>query len=81
MTKNHEKILDKSRLQCLSLNARTTLIVILDWEIQKSQDDATMLSENWNRVCYVLFSTKLSTEFGKVFYKKVSGNFISFPTV
>jgi hypothetical protein len=81
MTKNYGNFLDNSRLQHVSLTARITLIAILDWEIQKSQDDATVLSGNWNRICYVLFSTKSSTEFGKVFYKKVLGNFISFPTV
>jgi HJR/Mrr/RecB family endonuclease len=80
-TINHEKVLDNIRHRDLYLAARITLIAILVWEIQKSQDDATVLSENWNRICYVLFSTKSSTEFGKVFYKKVLGNFISFPTV
>jgi hypothetical protein len=65
----------------ISLNARTTLIAILDWEIQKSQDDATVLSETWNRICYVLFSVKLATKSGSMFYKKVVENFISFPSV
>jgi hypothetical protein len=46
MTINHENILDNIRLRDLYLAARTTLIVILDGEIQKSQDDATVLSEN-----------------------------------
>jgi hypothetical protein len=69
------------RLMYLSNASRITFISIIFWEIQKSQDDATVLSENWNRICYVLFSTKSSTEFGKVFYKKVAGNFIRFPVV
>jgi hypothetical protein len=69
MTINHEKILDNIRLRHLYLAARTTLIAILDWEILKSQDDATVLSKIWNRICYVLFSVKLAAESGKVFYK------------
>jgi hypothetical protein len=69
MTKNYGNFLDNSRLQHVSLTTRITLIAILYWEIQKSQDDATVLSETWNRICYVLFSVKLAAESGKVFYK------------
>jgi hypothetical protein len=66
------------RLMYLSNASGITFIAIVVWEIQKSQDDATVLSKNWNRICYVLFLTKSSTKFGKLFYKKVAGNFISF---
>ena len=81
MTKNHEKILDNSRLQYLSLSARITLIAILVTEIQKSQGDASVLFGTWNSFCCALFSAKLAAEFGKVFYKEVVENFVSFPTV
>ena len=81
MTKNHEKILDNSRLQYLSLSVRITLIAIVVMEIRKSEGDASVLFGIWNSFCCVPFSTKLSMEFGKVFYKEVVDNFISFPTV
>jgi len=81
MTKNHEKILDNSRLQYLSLSERITLIAILVMEIRKSQGDASVLFGIWSSFCCALFSTKLTAEFGKVFYKEVVDNFISFPTV
>ena len=81
MTKNHEKILDNSRLQYLSLSARISLIAILVMEIRKSQGDASVLFGIRSSFCCVLFSTKLTAEFGKVFYKEVVENFISFPTI
>ena len=81
MIKNHEKILDNSRLQYLFLSARITLIAILVIEIRKSQDDASVLFGIWSSFCCALFLTKKTEEFGKVFYKEVVGNFISFPTV
>ena len=81
MSKNHEKILDNIRLQYLSLSARITLIAILVMEIRKSEGDASVLFGIWNNFCCELFSTKKTEEFGKVFYKKVVKNFISFPTV
>ena len=76
-----KKILDKSGLQHLSLNARTTLIAILDWEIQKSQGVTFALTEAWNSFYCTLFSTKLAAESEKVFCKEVVGNFVIFPTV
>ena len=65
---NHEKILDNSRHQYLSLSARISLIAILVMEILKSQGDASVLFEIWSSFCCALFSTKLTVEFGKVFY-------------
>ena len=75
MTKNHEKSLDNSRLQYISLSARISLIAILVTEIRKSQGNASVLFGIWSSFYYVLFSTKLTEEFGKVFYKKVVENF------
>ena len=76
MTKNHEKILDNSRLQYLSLSERITLIAILVMEIRKSQGDTSMLFGIWSSFYYVLFSTKLTAEFEKVFYKEVVEGFL-----
>ena len=81
MIKKHEKILDNSRLEHVSLSARISLISILVMEIRKSQGDASVLFGTWNSFCCALFLTKLTAEFGKVFYKEVVENFISFPTV
>ena len=81
MTKNHEKILNHSRLQYLSQSVRISMIAILVMEIQKSQVDASVLFGTWNSFCCALFLTKLTAEFGKVFYKEVMENFIIFPTV
>ena len=81
MTKNHETILDNSRLQYLSLSERITFVAILVMEIRKSQSNASVLFGIWSSFCCVLFLTKLTAEFGKVFYKEVMENFISFPTV
>ena len=81
MTTNHEKILDNSRLQYLSLSTRITLIAILVMEVQKSQDDASVLFGTQNSFCCALFSTKKTEEFGKVFYNEVVEDLISFPTV
>ena len=75
MIKNHEKILDNSRLQYLSLSVRITLIAILVMEIQKSEGDAFVLFGIWNSFCCAQFSTKKTEEFGKMFYKKVVENF------
>ena len=71
MTKNHETILDNSTLQYLSLSTRIRLIAMLVMEILKSQGDASVLFGIWSSFCCVLFSTKLTTEFEKVFYKEV----------
>jgi len=49
MIKNHEKILENSRLQYLSWSAGITLIAILVMEIQKSQGDASVLFGTRNR--------------------------------
>ena len=81
MIKKHEKILDNSRLEHVSLSVRISLIPILVMEIRKSQGDASVLFGTWNSFCCALFLTKLTTEFGKVFCKEVVDNFISFPTV
>ena len=80
-TKTHVKILNNSRLQYLSLSIRITLIAILVIEIRKSQGDASVLFGTQNNFYCVLFSAKLTVEFGKVFYKEVVENLISFPTV
>ena len=74
-TKNHERLLDNSRLQYLSLSARISLIAILIMEIRKSQDDASVLFGIWSSFCCLLFSTKLTAEFGKVLYKEVVEGF------
>ena len=42
-TKNHEKLLDNSRLQYLSLSIKISLISTLVMEIRKSQGDAFVL--------------------------------------
>ena len=81
MIKNRGQILDTSTLQYLSLSARINLIAMLVMEIRESQGDASVLFGIWSSLCCVLFSTKLAAEFGKVFYKEVVDNFISFPTV
>ena len=80
-TKNDEKILDNSTLQYLSPSARISLIAILVMEIRKSQDDASVLFGIWSSFCCALFSTKKTEEFGKVFYKEVVDDLISFPTI
>ena len=56
-TKNHEKILDNSRLRYLSRTARTTLISVLVMELRKSEDDATAVSKTWSSFFCALFST------------------------
>ena len=81
ISKTHEEILYNSRLQYLSLSARITLIAILVIEIRKSQGDASVLFGIWSSFGCALFSTKLTVEFGKVFYKEVVENFIGFRTV
>jgi hypothetical protein len=81
MTKNHEKILDDSRLQYLSLTARITLIAIMVWKLQKSQDDTDVLSRIWTSFGCLLFWTNITIEFGKVFYRKVVENSLRFLTV
>jgi len=54
------------------------MIAILIMEIQKSEGDASVLFGIWNSFYCALFSTKKTEKFGKVFYKKVVENFISF---
>ena len=76
MTKNHEKILDNSTLQYLSLSARISLMAMLVMEIRKSQGDASVLFRIWSSFCCVLFSTKLTVEFRKVLYKEVVEGFL-----
>jgi hypothetical protein len=44
MNKNHEANLDDSGLQDLSLTSRITLIAIMVWKLQKSQDGRVELS-------------------------------------
>ena len=81
MTKTLEKILDGSRLQDLSLTARITLIAVMVWKLQKSQGDTVVLSRMWISFRYLLVETNIAIEFGKVVYRKVVDNFLSFPTV
>ena len=81
MIKNRGQILDTSTLQYLSLSARINLISMLVMEIRESQGDASVLLGTWNNFCCALFLTKLTIEFGKVFYKEVVENFIIVPTV
>jgi hypothetical protein len=76
MTKNHEKILDESGLQDLSLTARITLIAIMVCKLQKSQDVTDVLSRTWTSFGCLLFWTNITIEFGKVFYRKVVENFL-----
>ena len=68
--------MDNSTLQYLSLSTRISLIAILVMEIRKSQGDASVLFGIWNSFCCVLFSTKLTAEFGKMFYKEVVEGFL-----
>jgi len=81
MNKNHDKILDESGLQYLSLTARITLIAIMVWKLQKSQDDIDVLSRIWTSFGCLLFWTNITIEFGKVFYRKVVENSLRFLTV
>jgi len=60
---------------------RTALIAVMVWELRKSQGDTSVLSEASNSFSCALFLTKLTAEYGKVSYKKVVEDFISFPTV
>ena len=69
----YQIFLGVTRLQDLSLDARITLIAIMVWKLQKSQDDTVVLSE--------LFETDIAIEFGELFYRKVIDNFLSFPTI
>jgi len=78
MIKNHEKILDESGLQDISLTARITLIALMVWKLQKSQDDTDVLSRIWTSFGCLLFWTNITIEFGKVFYRKVVENFLIF---
>ena len=55
--KNHEKILDNSRLEHVSLSARISLIAILVMEIRKSQGDASVLFGIRNSFSCALFLT------------------------
>ena len=66
--------MDNSRLQYLSLSERITFIAILVMEIRKSQGDTSVLFGTQNSFCCVPFLTKLTAEFGKVFYKEVVEN-------
>jgi len=81
VNKTLEKILDGSRLQDLSLTARITLIAVMVWKLQKSQGDTVVLSRMWISFRYLLVETNIAIEFGKVVYRKVVDNFLSFPTV
>jgi len=51
------------------------------WKLQKSQNDTVVLSENWTSFGYLLFETDIPIEIGKVFYRNVLDNLLSFPTV
>ena len=80
-TKNHEKILNNSTFQYLSLSTRISLIAILVMEIRKSQGDASVLFGIWSSFCCVQFQTKLTAELGKVLYKEVVEGFLPLPRV
>jgi len=81
MTKNHNKTLDESGLQDLSRTARITLIAIMVWKLQKSQDDTDVLSRIWTSFGCLLFWTNRTIELGKVFYSKVLDKLLTFLTV
>jgi len=81
MNKNHEKILNVSGLQDFSLTSRITLIDIMVWKLQKSQDDTDVLSRICTSFGCLLFWTNITIEFGKVFYRKVVENSLSFLAV
>jgi len=50
--KNHDKILENSRLQHVSLTARITLISNLVMELSKSQEDIAVLTEIWSSMWF-----------------------------
>ena len=75
------KILGDSRLQDPSLSARMTPIAVVVWELQKSQDGTVELSGIWISFSCLLFWTNVTPEFRKMFYSKVVGHWISFPTM
>ena len=79
--KVYQIFLGTTRLQDLSLTARITLIAIMVWKLQKSQDDTDVLSRIWTSFGCLLFWTNITIEFGKVFYRKVVANSLSFLTV
>jgi hypothetical protein len=79
--KVYQIFLGTTRLQDLSLAARITLIAIMVLKLQKSQDDTTVLPRIWISFGCLLFETNIAIEFGKVFYRKVVDNLLSFPTV
>jgi hypothetical protein len=79
--KVYQIFLGTTRLQDLSLTARITLIAIMVWKLQKSQDDTDVLSRIWTSFGCLLFKTNVTIEFGKVFYRQVVDNLLRFPIV
>ena len=79
--KVYQIFLGTTRLQDLSLTARITLIAVMVWKLQKSQDDTTVLSRTWTSFGCLLFETNVAIEFGKVFYRKDVDNLLCFPAV
>jgi len=55
MTKDHEKILDNSKMQDLSLTTRIILVAVTVSELQKSQDDTTVLLGTWTSLGCAMF--------------------------
>ena len=79
--KVYQIFLGTTRLQDLSLTVRITLIAIMVWRLQKSQDGTDVLSRIWTSFGCLLFETNITIEFGNMFYRKVVDNFLSFLTV
>ena len=69
--KVYPNFLGTTRLQDLSLTARITLIAIMVWKLEKSQEDTDVLSRIWISFGNLLFETNITIEFGKVIYRKV----------
>jgi hypothetical protein len=76
-----EIFMEITRLEHLPSASRLTFIGFMVCKIRKSQGDTSAQCEVSNSFCCALFLTKLNAESGGVFYNKVVGNFISFPTV
>jgi len=55
MNKNHKEILDDSGVRDLSLTGRITLIAIMVWKLQKSQDGTVELSGIGTSFSFLLF--------------------------
>jgi hypothetical protein len=76
-----EKFMEITGLEHIPNASGITFIAFMVCKIHKSQGDTSAQCEVSNRFCCALFSTKLTVESRGVFYNKVVGNFITFPTV